>query len=229
MPISGSTARAIPRRRFLGFTTILGGCMLLAARFARAETRGPVVSMLEQRQRNAVVQKWDLSCGAAALATVLNYQHGDDVTERELVKQLINRDIYLINPELVQVRQGFSLLDLKRVVEARGYTGIGYGDLSFDDALELAPVITPVRSKGYNHFVVLIGTVGDTLQVVDPAFGNRTMSVAQFKKIWMQFPGIGCVGFVVARGNGPSPPGHLVPDPRVFMTPPPGMIRNRLF
>ena len=67
------------------------------------------------RRNNVVVQKWDLSCGAAALATVLRFQHDDNVSERKLVEALISRDIYIENPDLVRLREGFSLLDLKRV------------------------------------------------------------------------------------------------------------------
>ncbi len=229
MTVADLRFRALSRRRILGFAYAAGGVAFLRPLRTRADATGPVLSMLDIRRKNTVVQEWDLSCGAAALATILRYQHGDNVGERALVEQLIRRDIYLDNPELVQIRQGFSLLDLKRVVEERGYVGIGYGDLNLKDALEIAPVITPVKAKGYNHFVVLIGMRDDTIQVVDPAFGNRTMSVARFKRIWMQFPTIGCVGFVVARGSDPSPPGHLRPDPRVFMLPSPAAVRNALF
>jgi uncharacterized protein len=49
---------------------------------ATADGRGPVKSLLERRQERVVVQKWELSCGAAALATLLNCQHGDRVSER---------------------------------------------------------------------------------------------------------------------------------------------------
>ena len=50
---------------------------------------GYVQSLLEMRRENVVVQKFDLSCGAAALATILNYQFGDPVTEREITTGLI--------------------------------------------------------------------------------------------------------------------------------------------
>lgn len=212
------------RRTVAGLAAAFGAS--LTGPVTAQDRSGPVRSMLEIRRDAVVVQEWDLSCGAAALATVLRYQHGDPVSERELVIDLISRDIYIANPELVQIRQGFSLLDLQRVVEARGYNGFGYGDLTFEDALDLAPIITPIDPNGYNHFVVLIGQVGDRVQVANPAFGNVTMTVARFERIWMEFPDIGHVGFVVTRGDDPAPPGRLQPDPRVFMTPPPAMIRR---
>ncbi|UCF74854.1 MAG: peptidase C39, partial [Betaproteobacteria bacterium] len=40
------------------------------AALAGDKTR-PVRSLIEQRQRNVVLQQWELSCAAAALATIL--------------------------------------------------------------------------------------------------------------------------------------------------------------
>src|SRR4029079_11416509 len=88
--------------------------------------RRAVKSLLEMRQGRTVVQQWALSCGAAALATLLSYQHGDFVSEREIAKGLMRRKEYIAQPKVVQIRQGFSLLDLKRYVDQRGYSGVGY-------------------------------------------------------------------------------------------------------
>ena len=55
------------------FAITVIGAVTLPAKVALA--REPVQSLLEYRQRNVVIQKWDLSCGAAALATLLRYQH----------------------------------------------------------------------------------------------------------------------------------------------------------
>jgi predicted double-glycine peptidase len=81
-----------------------------------------VKSLLEMRQQGVVIQQWDLSCGAAALATILRYEYDDPATEREIARGLINRKEYLANPTLVKSREGFSLLDLKRYVDAHGVT-----------------------------------------------------------------------------------------------------------
>jgi uncharacterized protein len=219
---------ATSRRRFLLGGAVAAGCLAIGDRLS-AQGAGHVRSLLEIRRENVVVQEWDLSCGAAALATILRYQHGDDVSERALVEGLIRRDIYIENPELVRVREGFSLLDLKRVVEQRGYNGFGYGDLTFADLMDLAPIITPIDPKGYNHFVIMIGRIGDDVQLADPAFGNTTMAVERFQRVWMDFPDFGHVGFIVTRGDEAAPPGRLRPNPRVFMIPPLGQIRAALF
>jgi predicted double-glycine peptidase len=182
-----------------------------------ADGRGPVKSLLEMRQDRVVVQQWDLSCGAAALATLLNYQHGDPVSEREIAKGLIRREEYLAQPLLVRARQGFSLLDLKRYVDQRGYQGIGYGKLTLEDLIERAPVMVPVNFNGYNHFVVFRGALGNRVLLADPAFGNRTIVAEKFEDAWLDYPEFGKVGFVVARADDAVPPNQLAPVPSDFV------------
>ena len=165
-----------------------------------------------------MLQNWDLSCGAAALATLLNYQHGDPVSEREIATGLIGRQEYLANPLLVRLRQGFSLLDLKRYVDQRGYLGIGYGELALADLIELAPIIVPVKLNGFNHFVVFRGTRGNRVLLADPAFGNRTMLMPKFEAGWLDYANIGKVGFRVARRDGSLPPNQLAPRASDFVS-----------
>lgn len=170
-----------------------------------------VKSLIEMRRENVVVQKWDLSCGAAALTILLNFQHQDMVTEKEVATILMDREEYKKNPMLVNIRQGFSLLDLKRYADGRGYEGIGYGKLTLDDLVQKAPIIVPVNLIGYNHFVVFRGMQGSRVLVADPAWGNRTLLIKQFEDAWIDFPEVGKVGFVVARTDGVSLPNLLEP------------------
>jgi predicted double-glycine peptidase len=184
---------------------------------AIAETPRAVRSLLEMRENRVVVQEFDLSCGAAALATILNYQHGDPISERDIAKGLIEREEYIANPSLVRVRQGFSLLDLKRFVDRRGYEGQGFGQLSIEDLVERAPIMVPVNLHGYNHFVVFRGMRGNRVLLADPAFGNRTMLAAKFERAWLAYPKIGKVGFAVARADGVDLPNRLAPQSHDFV------------
>jgi predicted double-glycine peptidase len=195
---------------------------------AAADAPPPVRSMLEMRQQSVVVQKFDLSCGAAALATLLNYQFGDLVTEKDVTRGLIRRKEYIEHPELVRIRQGFSLLDLKRYVSTRGYVGIGYGNLQFDDLVKLAPLIVAVSPFGYNHFVVFKGVVGDRVVLADPAYGNRTMTRTKFEKMQIVFPKIGKVGFVVTRNGEQAPPGDLIVHATDVLIPSGDVVRQVL-
>jgi len=191
-----------------------------------AATTGPVLSIEELRDQGVIRQKADLSCGAAALATLLNFQFGDHVTERQVTQGLIQRQEYIEHPEVVRVREGFSLLDLKRYVTTRGYVGIGYGKLTFDDLGSLAPLIVAISPLGYNHFVVYKGIVGDKVLLGDPAYGNRTMSREKFENIWIDFPEIGKIGFIVTRDGKPAPPGALTANPNLFVAPSGDFIRQ---
>lgn len=180
-----------------------------AAEVRAAGSAPPVRSLIEKRHQNVVLQQWELSCAAAALATILRYQYGVPVTERSVARGLINREEYIANPELVRLRQGFSLLDLKRFVDTLGYEGIGLGQLAFPDLLERAPVIVPVDLQGYPHFVVFRGATSDRVLLADPAFGNVTMSIHKFVNAWIDYRDIGRVGFVVTKSGTLAPPGQL--------------------
>ncbi len=183
-----------------------------------AEHPRPVKSLLEMRHDNVVIQEWDLSCGAAALATILNYQYGNPVSEKDIARALIRRKEYIENPELVKIRQGFSLLDLKRYVDSHDYHGIGYGKLTFQDLIEKAPVMVPVTFLGYNHFVVFRGGIGNRVVMADPGWGNRTMLRDDFEKAWIDYgEDVGKVGFVVERRNGTVPPNQLNPRASDFV------------
>lgn len=133
------------------------------------------------RNEGVVRQRWDMSCGAAALSTVLTYDFKDDTPETAIVVWILHR----VNPVRVQARGGFSLLDLKHFAEARGYHAEGFSGMSIDDlAAQKVSVITPIRLKGFDHFVVVKGVVNGRVIVADPGFGNLTMEADQFQKLW---------------------------------------------
>ena len=178
----------------------------------------PVRSLLEMRHHNVVIQSWDLSCGAAALATLLRYEWGDPVTEKQIARRLMSRGQYVKHPQLVQIREGFSLLDLKRYVQANGFKGEGFGRLDFNDLIERAPIMVPVDALGYNHFVIFRGVMGDRVLLADPAWGNRTMTIDKFQRMWLDYgKAMGHVGFVVARADGAKPLNRLRPEPSDFV------------
>lgn len=63
------------------------------------------------------------------------------------------------------MRQGFSLLDLKRYIDQRVYEGIGYARLTLQDLIERTPIMVPIKFNGYNHFVVFRGILGGRASV----------------------------------------------------------------
>lgn len=201
----------------LGLALVLALCAAGAVLAAEEHGAAARRSLLEMRRDGVVIQKWDLSCGAAALTTLLNHQHGEALTEREVAIALMRRPEYVANPDLVRFGNGFSLLDLKRYVEARGYVGRGWGKMNRDDLIELAPLIVPINTHGYDHFVVFRGLARDRVLLADPAWGNRTMTWARFEAAWIDYPEVGRVGFTVDRHGEQTAPGRLAPRPRDFV------------
>ncbi len=208
----------VSKRTFLGAVAGLITAPAWSAAWPRPGAAAEAVRTLrELRHHRVVLQEFDISCAAAALATILNYQHGERLTEREIALALIDRPEYIDMPELVRLREGFSLLDLKRYADGRGYEGIGYGQLSYANIVALAPIIVPIDVHGYRHFVVFRGELGGTIICADPAYGNRTMSRERFERVWLVFPELGRVGFVVERRDGLIPPNRLMPRPEEFL------------
>jgi uncharacterized protein len=175
-----------------------------------ADGRRQVRSLLEIRREGVMIQSWDLSCGAAALGTLLRYEFGKPVTEKEIARGLMRRGAYVKHPELVQIQEGFSLLDLKRYLRAQGYRGLGLGKMDLKDLIRWAPIMVPIDALGYNHFVIFRGVMGDRVLLADPAWGNRTMTIDKFERMWLDYgEPMGHVGFVVKRADGRKPSNRL--------------------
>lgn len=157
---------------------------------AHAGAEPPIRSLLEIRREGVVVQQWDTSCGAAALATVLTHGFKDPVSEKTVAQGMLRRT----DPLRVKVRGGFSLLDMKRFAESRGYSAAGFRSVSVEELLAMKAPIVPIDEYGDAHFVVVRGLRGGKLDIADPAFGNRTMSVERFRAAWKDG-----IAFVVTR------------------------------
>jgi predicted double-glycine peptidase len=113
----------------------------------------PAKSMKDLRDQNVVKQRYDFSCGAAALATILQYGFGEGVTERQLLEDLFAS---LSEEEKEIARdEGFSLLHLQRVARARGYNAQGFRLPPQQLALLGGPVLVYIEPRGYKHFAVL--------------------------------------------------------------------------
>jgi predicted double-glycine peptidase len=214
--VSRPHQRTLSAGRLFRITSGAALLLLLSAGSAGAGNR-VVKSLLEARHEHVVIQQWDLSCGAAALTTLLNYQHGDQVTEKEVANALMRREEYVKNPQLLQSREGFSLADLKRHVDTRGYQGIGYGKLQLKDLVAKAPVIVSIKTYGYNHFVIFRGMRGNRVLLADSGWGNRTMRIEEFMESWIDYPRLGRVGFVIQRRDGRAPPNQLAPRDQDFV------------
>lgn len=158
-------------------------CAQVAIDTSEIRATKTVRTLKQMRDEQVVRQKWDMTCGAAAVSTLLTYDFRDNTPETAVVAWLLRRT----DPMKVQARRGFSLLDLKHFVQARGYRAEGFSEMSLEELEDLKlPAIVPIRSKGVDHFVIVRGVFGDRVALADPAFGNMTMKAPKFQDVWKQ-------------------------------------------
>jgi len=113
---------------------------------------------------------------------LLTYGFQDPVSERYVAATMLKGT----EPAKVRARGGFSLLDMKRFVEQRGYAGDAYRNLALEDLKLFHAPIVPIQIRGFNHYVVLNAVTEREVLLADPAFGNRRMSLARFNEVWLQ-------------------------------------------
>lgn len=167
---------------------VVAGFPALHAASARAEillNNGPatgrvkVVSYRDLPFRTVVRQRYDFSCGSAALATLLRYHYGRDVGEEQVF-----RAMYAAGDQATIHKVGFSLLDMKRYLDTHGYAADGFR-LSLDDLIAMdAPAIVMIDTSGYKHFVVFKGDGAGRVLIGDPALGLKIYSRDQFTAMW---------------------------------------------
>ena len=145
-----------------------------AAGFGHFEVKA--MSIKERKFRSTVHQKYDFSCGSAALSTLLTYHYGYPVNEETIYKAMWDKG------DQAKIRkEGFSLLDMKHFLESKGYAADGY-TASLDKLAQVGiPAIVLIREGGYNHFVVIKGIRDGKVAYGDPAQGSRVMDQAQFE------------------------------------------------
>lgn len=168
--------------RAAGRAGLLRGLLMVLPLLALSDghAQRPVRSLLEYRSENLILQRWDNSCAAAALATLLTYDWQRPVTERQVAHGLLG-----YTDELrVRTRGGFSLLDMKRYLAGIGLAGEAYAGMSLDDLRPFAPAIVPVSLRGFDHFVIVREVGATHVAVGDPAFGNYRMTHAAFLRSW---------------------------------------------
>jgi predicted double-glycine peptidase len=139
-----------------------------------------VTSYKERRMQQMVPQTSDYSCGAAAMATLLHYQFGQEVTEKDAILGMFEHG----DKEGIQKR-GFSMLDMKRFALSRGLRAEGY-KISNVSSLESLknPVVTLIQTARYKHFVVIRGIDQRFVYLSDPSWGNRKMPLGEFMNTW---------------------------------------------
>jgi len=138
-----------------------------------------VHSIRDIRYDHIVSQRFDFSCGSAALATLLKYGYGIDIPEPEMIRRMMA----FSTPDVV-VKNGFSMLDMKKFVETIGLRGRGFRVTSEALYHLQIPVLVLMNSDGYEHFVIVKHAEEGRIFIADPALGNRIVMEDDFVKKW---------------------------------------------
>lgn len=140
----------------------------------------PASSLKEIRFRSTLRQQYDFSCGSAALATLLTHHYGQAVTEEQVFQEM-----FLSGDQNKIRKEGFSMLDMKRFLGARGLRADGF-QLPLHKLVQARlPAIVLISDKGYHHFVVVKGIADGRVLLGDPSSGARAMTAPAFEAIWV--------------------------------------------
>lgn len=139
----------------------------------------PVKSVKESRFETVIKQRYDFSCGAAAVATLLTFYYDRPTTEQ---------DAFLAMYEAGDKNQiktaGFSLFDMKRYLESKSLRADGF-KIGLDKlATASIPAITIIETNGFRHFIIVKGITDKEVLVGDPALGTKIYSRADFEAVW---------------------------------------------
>lgn len=140
----------------------------------------PVKSYSEIIFGEVLRQKYDFSCGSAALASLLSFHYETPSNEQDIFKVMFeNGDQKLIE------QKGFSLLDMKLYLDSIGLVSDGF-QISLEKIRQVGvPGITLVNFDGYLHFVVIKGMNNDKVILGDPSRGTITMEYEEFQQYYM--------------------------------------------
>jgi predicted double-glycine peptidase len=167
----------------LGPAAAHGGTALLPAEVAGGFAV-PVTSLKETtlrwKFRSTVPQRFDFSCGSAAVATLLTHHYNAPTSEQSAIEAM-----YVRGDRVKIQREGFSLLDMKLYLEQRGYRADGF-EATLEQIVEFgAPGIVLMQDNGYRHFVVLKGVHDGKVLLGDPAVGARILKREDFERLWL--------------------------------------------
>lgn len=144
-----------------------------------ADYRIQVMTWWEIPFRSVVRQRYDFSCGSAAVATLLTFHYGHSTSEREVFADMWAKG----NQETIR-KVGFSMLEMKEYLDRSGYRTNGLR-LTTEQFVKLRrPMIVLIELNGFAHFVVVKGVSDGQVLTGDSVLGLRQYSLEDFEKMW---------------------------------------------
>jgi predicted double-glycine peptidase len=167
----------------------------------------PFANWQAQRFHNATKQRTDFTCGAASLSMIAQHYYGKSVLEPQFTDTI--RKTYSVEQWKEKIKNGLSLLDMKRAAEKFGFSAEGLR-LTIDQLRQLnGPVVVHLDKGFIQHFAVFKGIQGNRVYLADPIFGNSRVPLYRFLHDW--------TGYALAiwiEGQGLPAENQLAVSPR---------------
>jgi uncharacterized protein len=146
-------------------------CVFAVLACSEDENIFKVTSFAQKKRDGTVLQNYEESCGAAALATLMGL-FGVHKSEKDVLDKTAKTDM-------------LSLAELSVTAKAFGFRAEGYKiDKSIFENLSF-PVIAKIEKEdNYPHFVVVANQKGDFVTLLDPNFGRYAIAKNEFYSIW---------------------------------------------
>jgi predicted double-glycine peptidase len=163
--------------------------LCLGSRVSVCASNFKILSMKELREVDMIRQTHEYSCGAAALATLMN-MFGNKITEAEVLSSIFGDKLPLIIDKDGKLKlRALTLSDLEKSAHFFGFKVISVqvpNNRNIINILQsLKPAITRMYLyKTYLHFVVLRDINNEWVYISDPAYGNFKIPFTQFLKAW---------------------------------------------
>jgi predicted double-glycine peptidase len=142
----------------------------------------PFQNWQAHRFENVQRQRTDFTCGSASLSIIATHYYGKPIKEvafTSAIRKTYSKDVW----NDVE-KNGLSMLDLKRAVEAFGFAAEGL-KLSLAQLRELkGPVVIHLDKRFIKHFSVFKGIEGDRAYLADPISGNSREPLYRFLDEW---------------------------------------------
>jgi len=162
---------------FLLFSLICGSICVAG------ESRVRVRSWDQVKYAGETRQKFDFSCGASCLGSILHQEGIPYIREEEVVREVLSKR----NPlDKEHYYSGLSLLEMKHYMEAKGFRSAGiepeYDQL--DKLIKHGWVVSLICPMGHPHFIILLSANNSVVHYFDPTIGLRRVKRSVFQSIW---------------------------------------------
>ena len=148
----------------------------------------PIKSWIEFKNENLTRQNYDYSCGSASLSTILKYYYDLNVSEKDILDDVLKQKGFDITKKekLEDGDTSLSFFDLAKFSQQKGFKALGLAlDLKSLKKLK-APVILYVKIRKDEHFTIYKNMDDRYVYLADPSFGNMKIRLSKFKEMFYQ-------------------------------------------